>query len=99
MVVCGEVDEGIDNDIDWSKVKGEVIRGRRMYDHGALGVEIRYDVGEEETTWSVQGRRVVRNEESMTLSSQGLSRALFYNIQAATSIRCITSNEYGWMDG
>lgn len=29
MVVCGEVDEGIDSDIDWSKVKGEVIRGTK----------------------------------------------------------------------
>lgn len=29
VVVCGEVDEGIDNDIDWSKVKGEVIRGTK----------------------------------------------------------------------
>ncbi|KAJ5682401.1 hypothetical protein N7462_005566 [Penicillium macrosclerotiorum] len=26
VVVCGEVDEKIDGDIDWSKVKGEVIR-------------------------------------------------------------------------
>ncbi|KAJ5082521.1 Ribonucleoprotein LSM domain eukaryotic/archaea-type [Penicillium argentinense] len=26
VVVCGEVDEKIDRDIDWSKVKGEVIR-------------------------------------------------------------------------
>ncbi|KAJ5917659.1 hypothetical protein N7466_011213 [Penicillium verhagenii] len=26
VVVCGEVDEKIDADIDWTKVKGEVIR-------------------------------------------------------------------------
>ncbi|KAJ5161538.1 hypothetical protein N7492_006930 [Penicillium capsulatum] len=26
VVVCGEVDEKIDADIDWAKVKGEVIR-------------------------------------------------------------------------
>ncbi|CAI7573708.1 unnamed protein product [Penicillium glandicola] len=26
VVVCGEVDEKMDGDIDWSKVKGEVIR-------------------------------------------------------------------------
>lgn len=26
VVVCGEVDEKIDADIDWSKVKGQVIR-------------------------------------------------------------------------
>lgn len=29
VVVCGEVDEGIDNDIDWSKVKGEVVRSTK----------------------------------------------------------------------
>lgn len=29
MVVCGEVDEAIDNDIDWTKVKGEVVRGTK----------------------------------------------------------------------
>lgn len=26
VVVCGEIDEKMDGDIDWSKVKGEVIR-------------------------------------------------------------------------
>jgi U6 snRNA-associated Sm-like protein LSm8 len=26
VVVCGEVDEKIDGEIDWTKVKGEVIR-------------------------------------------------------------------------
>lgn len=26
VVICGEVDEKIDGDIDWTKVKGEVIR-------------------------------------------------------------------------
>lgn len=26
VVLCGEIDEKIDADIDWSKVKGEVIR-------------------------------------------------------------------------
>ncbi|KAJ5677021.1 uncharacterized protein N7477_002654 [Penicillium maclennaniae] len=26
VVICGEVDEKIDGEIDWSKVKGEVIR-------------------------------------------------------------------------
>ncbi|KAJ5188423.1 U6 snrna-associated sm-like protein [Penicillium cf. griseofulvum] len=26
VVVCGEIDEQMDGDIDWSKVKGEVIR-------------------------------------------------------------------------
>lgn len=26
VVMCGEIDEKIDSDIDWSKVKGEVIR-------------------------------------------------------------------------
>lgn len=26
VVVCGEIDEKIDGDIDWTKVKGEVIR-------------------------------------------------------------------------
>lgn len=26
VVICGEVDEKIDSDIDWTKVKGEVIR-------------------------------------------------------------------------
>lgn len=26
VVLCGQVDENIDADIDWSKVKGEVIR-------------------------------------------------------------------------
>ncbi|KAJ5578225.1 uncharacterized protein N7459_007189 [Penicillium hispanicum] len=26
VVICGEVDEKIDTDIDWAKVKGEVIR-------------------------------------------------------------------------
>lgn len=29
VVVCGEVDEGIDEKIDWSKVKGEVIKGTK----------------------------------------------------------------------
>lgn len=29
VVVCGEVDEGIDNDIDWTKVRGEVVRGTK----------------------------------------------------------------------
>ena len=29
MVLCGEVDEKIDSDIDWTKVKGEVIRGTK----------------------------------------------------------------------
>ncbi|TQB75785.1 hypothetical protein MPDQ_001749 [Monascus purpureus] len=29
VVVCGEVDEAIDNDIDWTKVKGEVVRGTK----------------------------------------------------------------------
>jgi len=29
VVVCGEVDETIDSQIDWSKVKGEVIRGTK----------------------------------------------------------------------
>lgn len=29
VVICGEVDEGIDGDIDWSKVKGEVIRSTK----------------------------------------------------------------------
>lgn len=29
VVICGEVDEGIDRDIDWSKVKGEVVRGTK----------------------------------------------------------------------
>lgn len=29
VVLCGEVDEGIDGDIDWSKVKGEVVRGTK----------------------------------------------------------------------
>lgn len=29
MVACGEVDEGIDNDIDWTKVRGEVVRGTK----------------------------------------------------------------------
>jgi U6 snRNA-associated Sm-like protein LSm8 len=28
-VVCGEVDEGVDADIDWSKVKGDVIKGTK----------------------------------------------------------------------
>lgn len=27
VVICGEVDEKIDSDIDWAKVKGEVVRG------------------------------------------------------------------------
>lgn len=26
VVICGEIDEKIDGDIDWTKVKGEVIR-------------------------------------------------------------------------
>lgn len=26
VVICGEIDEKLDGDIDWSKVKGEVIR-------------------------------------------------------------------------
>lgn len=26
VVACGEIDEKIDGDIDWTKVKGEVIR-------------------------------------------------------------------------
>lgn len=29
VVLCGEVDEKIDSDIDWTKVKGEVIRGTK----------------------------------------------------------------------
>ena len=29
VVVCGEVDEKIDEDIDWTKVKGEVVRGTK----------------------------------------------------------------------
>ncbi|QKX55896.1 uncharacterized protein TRUGW13939_02995 [Talaromyces rugulosus] len=29
VVVCGEIDEAIDADVDWSKVKGEVIRGTK----------------------------------------------------------------------
>lgn len=29
VVICGEVDETIDSQIDWSKVKGEVIRGTK----------------------------------------------------------------------
>lgn len=29
VVICGEVDEAIDGDIDWGKVKGEVIRGTK----------------------------------------------------------------------
>lgn len=29
VVVCGEVDETIDRDIDWAKVKGEVVRGTK----------------------------------------------------------------------
>lgn len=29
VVICGEVDEAIDADIDWSKVKGEVIRSTK----------------------------------------------------------------------
>ncbi|KAL1973534.1 hypothetical protein VTN31DRAFT_6169 [Thermomyces dupontii] len=29
VVICGEVDETIDAQIDWSKVKGEVIRGTK----------------------------------------------------------------------
>ncbi|KAL4786114.1 hypothetical protein BJX76DRAFT_322586 [Aspergillus varians] len=29
VVVCGEVDEAIDKDIDWAKVKGEVVRGTK----------------------------------------------------------------------
>lgn len=29
VVLCGEVDEAIDNDIDWSKVKGEVVKGTK----------------------------------------------------------------------
>lgn len=29
VVLCGEVDEGIDNDIDWAKVKGEVVRSTK----------------------------------------------------------------------
>ena len=29
VVACGEVDEGIDNDIDWTKLRGEVVRGTK----------------------------------------------------------------------
>jgi U6 snRNA-associated Sm-like protein LSm8 len=29
VVVCGEVDEAVDTDIDWSKVKGDVIKGTK----------------------------------------------------------------------
>jgi U6 snRNA-associated Sm-like protein LSm8 len=29
VVVCGEVNEAIDADIDWSKVKGDVIKGTK----------------------------------------------------------------------
>ncbi|KAL2001321.1 hypothetical protein VTN02DRAFT_1921 [Thermoascus thermophilus] len=29
VVVCGEVNEAIDADIDWSKVKGEVVKGTK----------------------------------------------------------------------
>lgn len=29
VVVCGEVDEKVDGDIDWSKVRGEVVRGTK----------------------------------------------------------------------
>lgn len=29
VVICGEVDQAIDSDIDWGKVKGEVIRGTK----------------------------------------------------------------------
>ncbi|CDM28739.1 hypothetical protein DTO013E5_839 [Penicillium roqueforti] len=29
VVVCGEIDEKMDSEIDWSKVKGEVIRGTK----------------------------------------------------------------------
>lgn len=29
VVICGEVDEKIDEDIDWSKVRGEVVRGTK----------------------------------------------------------------------
>ena len=29
VVLCGEVDEGIDNDIDWTKVRGEVVKGTK----------------------------------------------------------------------
>ena len=29
VVVCGEVDEKIDGDIDWTKVRGEVVKGTK----------------------------------------------------------------------
>ena len=29
VVVCGEVDEQIDGDIDWTKVRGEVVKGTK----------------------------------------------------------------------
>ena len=29
MVVCGEVDEDVDGKIDWSKVKGQVVKGTK----------------------------------------------------------------------
>lgn len=29
VVVCGEVDEKIDGEIDWAKVKGEVVKGTK----------------------------------------------------------------------
>lgn len=29
VVICGEVDEGIDAQIDWTKVKGEVVKGTK----------------------------------------------------------------------
>ncbi|KAK2739536.1 hypothetical protein FQN55_009412 [Onygenales sp. PD_40] len=29
VVICGEVDEAIDAGIDWTKVKGEVVRGTK----------------------------------------------------------------------
>ncbi|PWY89719.1 Sm-like ribonucleo protein [Aspergillus heteromorphus CBS 117.55] len=29
VVLCGEVDEGIDGDIDWTKVRGEVVKGTK----------------------------------------------------------------------
>ena len=29
MVICGEVDEEIDGKIDWTKVRGEVVRGTK----------------------------------------------------------------------
>ncbi|EAS31525.3 small nuclear ribonucleoprotein Lsm8 [Coccidioides immitis RS] len=31
VVICGEIDEEVDGKIDWSKVKGEVIKGTKNY--------------------------------------------------------------------